>query len=174
MATKTYEVGKFYMVPTVQAKFAYRYDIWPIIGPRHEDAEHIKFDQHHYHFDFRFMSKAQFAYAQQQSGCKWRGEGAIFAFVLMAEPGGLNPDPLATVYRRRQCRRAMPEFPSHVAPWLPRLSAAYADKTLVDGHICPHRGASLQGLPVDAEGCVVCPLHGLRWHIATGRQRLPR
>ena len=50
-----------------------------------------------------------------------------------------------------------------------RLSAAYRDARLVNGTICPHRGADLRGMKPDADGCVRCPLHSLRWNLKTGR-----
>ena len=46
-----------------------------------------------------------------------------------------------------------------------RLSKAYRNARLVNGTICPHRGADLRGIKPDADGCVRCPLHALRWNI---------
>lgn len=33
---------------------------------------------------------------------------------------------------------------------------------------CPHRGMSLEQLPVAVDGTVVCNGHGLKWHLETG------
>lgn len=72
------------------------------------------------------------------------------------------------VLRRRKCQRPTPFYPAEIVPWLPDLEAAYQDRRLGEDWICPHRGASLRGQPVH-EGVVVCPLHGLRWCVETGR-----
>ncbi len=36
--------------------------------------------------------------------------------------------------------------------------------------ICPHAGAHLAGGYVDAKGQVVCPLHGFKFNLETGKQ----
>ena len=69
--------------------------------------------------------------------------------------------------------RHMETFP-HLGPLqapkgFARLSKAYRDARLVNGTICPHRGADLRGIKPDADGCVRCPLHSLRWNMKTGR-----
>jgi nitrite reductase/ring-hydroxylating ferredoxin subunit len=34
---------------------------------------------------------------------------------------------------------------------------------LADGRkLCPHRKADISSFPIDAEGMVICPLHGLK------------
>ncbi|WP_369073969.1 Rieske (2Fe-2S) protein [Hymenobacter sediminis] len=33
--------------------------------------------------------------------------------------------------------------------------------------VCPHKGARLSSCKVE-NGCVTCPLHGLRWDTTTG------
>lgn len=182
--TSEYVIGKFYTVPTVEARYLGRMSIWPVLGPKHEDAEYIKFEHTHYHFDFRFMTTAQYDLVVDHimSHPKYIrfGMGAIHGQVLIAHSEHyrsqcsanlLNFEPPAAVPRLRKCRRAMPAYT--IRPeWLAALSAAYADKALVNGHICPHRGASLAGLPADADGCVTCSLHGLRWDVATGKQAI--
>lgn len=159
---EAYEVGKMYKIPTVQAVLSWGYSVIPVLGPRHNDKEFIGFYQYHYHWDFRFATSRQIERLVRDEG------GSIFVHVIKAEPGDMTGDAGAVTYRWRKCRRVMPPYP--LKPhWLPAMSAAYTDKTLVDGHICPHKGADLTGLPVDAQGCVTCPLHGLRWHVETGR-----
>ena len=50
-----YQVGKFYRVPCIRAAKPVQYgNEWlPILGPWHEDTEHINFPHHHYHVDAR-------------------------------------------------------------------------------------------------------------------------
>ena len=60
-----------------------------------------------------------------------------------------------------------PAYPSKEMSWLPDLEAAHAGRRLKPGLVCPHRGASLEGIqPVD--GVVTCPLDGLKWCVETG------
>jgi hypothetical protein len=96
-------IGRFYSVPTVQAVFNGRIDDWPVIGPAHEDAEVIGFAPIHYHFDFRFFSVDQLAVL---------GGYAAHKYVLYQYGG--NPELGPVIYRRRKCRRPMPEFPREV------------------------------------------------------------
>lgn len=162
-----YTVDQYYTVPTVEAQFFQRRDIWPVLGPKHEDAEFINFPKSHYHFDFRFFSVQQWDYILESS-YSFLDEWRIFAQVLQALHADKPLPPV--VMRRRKCLRPMPDYvPASKIPWRAALAAAYADKTLVDGHICPHRGASLRGIAPDGDGCVTCPLHGLRFDVTTGK-----
>lgn len=161
------EIGRFYMVPTVRGPLWERVGDWPVLGSMHEDRDIIGFDWPHYHYDFRFFDARAWSYVMRW--CEYEApNGAVMSY-RPDIPYCLVPGPV--VYRRRRCQRLMPEFPRDKAlkGWLPRLEAAYADATLKPGLICPHRGASLRGLPVDERGCVVCPLHGLKWDLSTGR-----
>lgn len=40
---------------------------------------------------------------------------------------------------------------------------------VVHSAVCPHMGGPLDRAPVDAEACVVCPWHGYRFSVTTGR-----
>jgi hypothetical protein len=175
-----YEIGKSYSVPTVRAYYLDRLDTWPVIGPKHEDLEYINFDHQHYHFDFRFLTTVQLNRMRTHinyAGYARDGDGALYSQVLILHDERsvdrfpdihLNLELPHPVYKWLKCRRAMPDYT--VQPrWLSALSHAYADKSLVNGHICPHRGANLTGLVVGTDGCVTCPLHGLRWNMVTGK-----
>jgi hypothetical protein len=166
-------VGRFYMVPTVYGPLVSRMGIWPVLGPKHEDSEIIDFKWEHYHYDWRFFSQKDYEYI-----CRQLGRDTPFGYVMSERPD-ITRAPVEirelrpVIYRRRKCQRLMPEFPRSLAfakkaAWLPKLEAAYRDQRLKPGLICPHRGASLRGLPV-TDNCVVCPLHGLRWNIETGK-----
>lgn len=174
------QIGKFYDVPTVQCKFFGRDDIWPIIGPMHEDKEYIGFEYLHYHLDYRFFTQDQWQFIQRWTSNKIEkyGIGILLSEVIGETSIGYQSNPLdlkrytlpKPIMRRRKYQREMPVF-SHLSEikWLQDLEDAYADKALLPSLICPHRGASLQGLPIDENGCVTCPLHQLRWNVKTGK-----
>lgn len=146
-----YEVGKKYRVPTIEGHWCGVFRSWPVIGPLHEDREHIKFDREHYHIDARFLSNRQMAV----------GDPFNHPLTLDRVVGPVR-------YVLRKCHRTWPEYPAHKARFLPYLESAYAGERLKPGLACPHKGAPLQGLEVH-DGCVTCPLHGLRWCVETGK-----
>lgn len=54
-----------------------------------------------------------------------------------------------------------------------KVSEFYAGRPVLEGPrglVCPHRGAELHTLEPNADGVVVCPLHGL--HICTVTRRV--
>lgn len=161
------EVGKFYMVPcmyTARRGYWIPADGWvPVIGPKHEDAEHLNFPHPHYHVDWRFIAKSQYgqaAFASSPLGKVLTNTSAdAYPHVLEGEP----------VQKRRKCQRAMPIFPARVRPeWasLERAQFAACPK-LKAGNICPHRGIDLTPF-IESDGTAVCPGHGLRWNTVTG------
>lgn len=168
-------VGEFYLVPCVYGIWGYRSRRtprwWPIIGPWHEDKALLNFPKHHYHLDIRFLSHFMPREIRNKETGNINRVAFEFSLPLQewAETYGWKaqvlPDP---VLKRRKYRRHMPEYPRAAAQWINRLEAAYQDHRLKEGMICPHRGAPLKGLQVDSDGCVTCPLHGLRWCVATG------
>lgn len=149
-----YEVGKRYLVPAVKGTWVGRFDLWPIIGPRHEDTDFIGFEQDHWHVDVRFFDSRQWAFALRQPE-------RPFQFVITAPTS-----PLGLV--RLQCRRQWPAYPRHRPRWLAALSSHFANHRLGEKRVCPHRGADLSTFAPDADGCITCPLHGLRWNVETG------
>lgn len=153
----SYEIGKFYKVPCVRAQYYRVVDYWPVMGPQHEDTEHVGFEYQHYHIDWRFVPVHRFSPL-----------GFRLAVPLMMSER-INQDGLPTpVMRRRKFYRTFPDFlGARAAKWMPNLEAAYAACKLKPGLICPHRGISLAG--VYQEGDVAtCPGHGLRWNVKTG------
>ena len=135
--------------------------------------------------DFRFLRK------RQRTSLTVRAEvNEVFSVAIMRvrpdvpEAPGVGvvlddlPDPRYPVesylwVMRRRMSAAYPRYPgADRVPWLAQLHEAYAEHQLLegaDGRVCPHRGTSLAGLEPDGEGCVTCPLHGLRWDVGTGR-----
>lgn len=165
---ETLQIGKFYSVPTVYGLFGYKYDVWPVLGPMHDDKEVIGFPYVHYHYDFRFFNSEQWAWAVRYSNNIPGGE------VMSDNPTFPDTKPGPVIFSRRKYQRAYPKFPLPINGkwfWLPALQEKYKDAIMKD-LTCPHKGASLRGLPVDKAGCVTCPLHGLKWNVETGQLAL--
>jgi hypothetical protein len=162
----TYEIGQLYQIPHVRgAFFGLRRD-WPVLGPEHEDLEFINFPHQHYHIDYRFVPGPALRHAMAAQSSSLRRpvrEQVFYGAVLHGEDMADQP-----VLRPARFLRQWPEYPRAKAKWLPALEAAYAEEKLRHGRYCPHRGADLSALPADAKGCATCPLHGLRWNLATG------
>ena len=166
--TGTFEVGKFYRVPTVRGLWRGMDADWVVLGPLHEDKEVIGFDEQHYHLHPQFNSDVILN--------AFRGVPDVFSMPLTEVKGvkgyGVPDVPLGpVVYRRRKCMREMPAYPRYAPPWLSKLESWMATKGKpridVKHPICPHRGADLSKVPV-VDGCVTCPLHGLKWNASTG------
>lgn len=151
------ELGKFSIVPCVRAKYYNRIADWPVIGPMHDDKEHLNFPYLHYHIDWRFVPAPLF-----------KPLGFNFSSPLMTSDrlnvGGL-PKP---VMRRRKMQRLLQDFHvPHTSQGWRALEQAYSTCRLKPGLVCPHRGVPLDG--GHREGDVVtCPAHGLRWNVKTG------
>lgn len=160
-----FKVGRYYDVLFVRGYAAWHVDDWPVLGPFHSDAEYIGFEDDHYHIDLRFCTKKQF---MDLCGLK---PGTEFSHVICEQELDwsreiIKPEPLGM--RRTRCKRQYPEYPFKRAKWLTELEDAYRESR-VTSNVCPHRGANLRGLTADSDGCVTCPLHGLRWECSTGR-----
>lgn len=161
-----YEIGRMYRIPTVFGSDQYgKVQIWPVIGAAHEDRKLIGFKDIHYHYDGRFLTDRQLTHISSTS-LNYRSE-VVFSQVI-AYPEGYEISPI--VMRLRKCRRAYDVYPDHRARWLRKMEAEYQDAKIDGRLICPHRGASLQGLKA-VDGCVTCPLHGLRFDCKTGQLR---
>lgn len=163
-------VGRFYLVPGVTHRFADRDGWFPVMGAKHEDKEHIGFAHYHYHPDWRFMPDWAWEYYTDI------GEQRAFGRPLCHGHPGAPHDilPFGPVeYRRRRCRRAPPENTIFaVQPGGRALHRAWAGKDArpgPHGWICPHRGTALGSVPVNPDGTVTCPLHGLKFCAKTGK-----
>ncbi len=171
--------GTFYLVPTVRYTWHKLDGDWPVMGPKHTDAEVLNFPWPHYHVDLRFIPHDL---AIRLSTHLRAGVVGLTLTPLCRNPDGRrditvpHPDP---IWRRRLCRRAAAPTPREFYEFvrghralMPALEAAYQDAKLISGpkgFVCPHRHAPLGSVPPDCDGNVVCPLHGLRWNLATGR-----
>lgn len=165
--------GRFYLVPVVAA-FPYhgRVDDWPVIGPKHTDADFFRFTLEHYHIDGRFLTERQCRFLQSRTTSRAYPsiESVLNGFPLSSHdarlPNGRPP------LRRRKCRVAAHDYKLGHRPEIQALRAHFGDPAqpirLGDGRVlCPHRKADLTQFPADQDGVVTCPLHGLR--VCVGR-----
>ena len=152
-------VGRYYLVRCVKLGSGSGHGWWPVTGSVHEDAD-LGIPHPHLHHDVRFMS-------EHECRNEWRDIGHVMWMVLRT-----TAITVAAQYRRRKCQRVQTSFP---------LPARARDTTSFEEHqqrhvgmvaeacrTCPHRGMRLTALPVEADGGVTCPGHGLRWNATTG------
>lgn len=142
---ETLVIGKFYLVPCVTMPvdiegFKAGKPI-PVIGDLHTDPSLGVFYSH-YHYDLRFIKQ----------------KITIGQVVVAIYPQEL-------FWERRKCY--------HNSSWMPNplcqtLEPEFAHCTLKEGR-CPHRNFPLNGLEPDSDGNVICPGHGLKWNLATGK-----
>jgi hypothetical protein len=170
-------VGLDYLVPTVRYRWAEQIEAdWPVLGPRHEDREYFDFSFPHYHLDVRFIGPRRAWKILQHVILRERireleTEEEIVATAASTWPlydkAGDAPLP-RPVLRRRRCVRAdiptrMPDLaPVKLTEMAERYGRPAEPIRTRDGRLlCPHRKVDLSQLAPDAEGNVVCPLHGL-------------
>lgn len=157
-------VGQFYLVPVVRD---YPYcgftGEWPVIGPKHVDGEFIQFHLEHYHVDARFLTAAQEKRVTNSSS-EWSIEGVVGSAPLCSRGSDLPKG--RPVLARRKCRRDGYGYAHGDKEGIKALRAHYGELDAIaldDGRkLCPHRKADLTQFPPDADGFVMCPLHGLR------------
>lgn len=166
-------VGRFYLVPVVR-DYPYfgRVDIWPVLGPKHEDAEFINYPHHHYHLDARFLTAEQEAWMVRRGRFIAGLEDDDAALIAVVGRSPLNYDGVPLPKGRpklapRKCRRLTYGYAYSDRPQIEALRKHYGNPVdairLDDGRaLCPHRKADLTQFPPDEAGVVVCPLHGLR------------
>ena len=150
---ETLVIGKFYLVPCVTMPvdiegFKAGKPI-PVIGNLHSDPL-IRFDHLHYHYDYRFIK-----------------EEISLASVVAVRSSYDNKDiyPKDFFWRRRKCYRNNICFPERFCPI---LEPEFAQCRLTNGK-CPHKNFPLNSWLPDSESNVICPGHGLKWNLATGK-----
>ena len=169
------EIGKYYLVPTVEAEWNGRVAPWPVIGPKHNDAHCLKFDHQHYHPDPRFIGP-------RRSDDDWLFWRMVAGAPIMTRDGtgrggAINPGGLPNpVWKKRICRRLANPFLAEMQEkaakhdtWRCHFDEWTGRQSRHDGRgwICPHRAVPLADhAPVD--GVITCPLHMLRIDAGTG------
>lgn len=157
-------VGQRYIVPTVVYPWHLRKQAWPVMGPKHTDADHLKFPHEHYHVDVRFLSPGEYRFAAERYFHN-SAEHTVAAAPLQSHGEKQHPDP---VYQMRWCYRAEHGYPlgtaqksQHFVAMFSAYAGRHCARNAAGLLICPHKGFALDTLVPDAEGRVVCPLHGL-------------
>lgn len=168
-------IGRTYMVPAVRFTYLDRDDDWPVLGPMHTDVKHFNFPEPHYHIDARFVTGEQ---ARLMRRYTRHSRYAAGVDPLVATVSAL-PLSKRRVWNAPELPKGMPELKdmrcarkAHLHPFnhfgaFVALRAEYSDPALPiqkpNGRLlCPHRKVDLSSFPPDADGIVVCPLHGLR------------
>jgi hypothetical protein len=158
-------VGKFYLVPAIWWDWGAwgNDDIkmwWPVIGPKHSDAEFFDFPLPHYHVDVRFLSKRHWAFSQ------YPGEFLSRPLSASHMPQG----PKAPTWRRMRCSLNAVDYPFANRRAVLALNKHFAGQECAKsrhGWVCPHRNVNL-GSMAAIDGVITCPLHGLRIDAKTG------
>lgn len=171
-------IGERYRVPTVlYPHLESTHRVWPVLGPRHSDAEIIGFKPEHYHVDIRFLSERDLRRVMSHDRAaipELRRELVPSEYLYpIARHAGAWPDVIPhprIVWRVRTMKREFRPYPLKTAGWLSKLQPYYAGVTCkrMGGALrCPHKGA---WIPTgDALlGEVICPQHGLRVNVADG------
>lgn len=166
--TEPPELGRHYLVPSILYPWYGWERYWPIIGPRHADAEIFNFPREHYHVDGRFLTKRERDFAGDYAGRyggHWWVTVAGTPLSYASEPGGNDKPHPPIEWRRRQCLTPIVPHPGGIAKGFLELRRAFEGRSVprVDGRLtCPHRGADLSTMQPDDQGIITCPLHGLR------------
>lgn len=176
-------VGRYYLVPCVKYRYDFKVRWWPVVGPKHDDAEHLNFAAVHYHLDRRFLPMAMLrggyavptARGIREGKRIWRSSDTMLAARPLSEVTEYGPLPTPEL-RKRLCIVSDVGFPGRAREGLhsnfDRLHEAYEGRRCgrnAEGQlICPHKGAVLSNLAADRNGIVTCPLHGLNINTQTG------
>lgn len=157
-----YEVGKTYLVPTADLMLNGRSVTFVLLG------NHVgEFSQEdHSHLDRQFIPDDVLAEIREIRG----GDQMI-----------AGPPTHQRVLREMVCLRPyvpIQHYPENVRWKFMAIQKTCQTKTMT-GLVCPHQGCDLSQVPtskVKGEEVVVCPCHGLRWSVETGKMapRLPR
>jgi hypothetical protein len=158
--------GRRYMVPCIShPKLKGERSTWrdwiPLIGPLHEDQEHVGFKPWHIHVDTRFLTFPFEDFYEESRALaspvclSGRDDQHLYGYFLdIASNATLE-------LRRMQCRRPVP--PAFLeTKWASALQAAHANCRIVDG-LCPHRRIPIACGRHLAPGVRQCPGHGLAW-----------
>jgi hypothetical protein len=171
-------VGRFYLVPVIRDyPYCGKVDTWPVLGPKHSDGEFIKFFHQHYHVDARFLTAAQERYILRTAPERYSTiEGCVGGWPL--SNSGRDLPKGRPVLARRKCRRETYGYAFGHQDGIKALRAYYGERVeavrLDDGRVlCPHRKADLTQFPPDADGMVMCPLHGLNVCVRGALDRTP-
>jgi Rieske [2Fe-2S] domain len=166
-------IGKYYSVPAVRVKDWYGFDGWvPVIGPKHSDAEVIKFPWPHWHVDWRFAPSRTYEYLSYV-----RNPGYLYGRPIQCPNNrGETVVVEGLTDRRMKFKRELP--PYIVAPanwkndWISELRQMFCGTRITNG-LCPHRGIPASAMIREGD-VLTCPGHGLRFNATTGEALSPQ
>lgn len=147
-------VGDWYWVPCVDETL-YRTRWVPVLPNAHKDEG---LDRLHYNLDVRFLTRRQMQLITPHSARVIPADGWSVQH--------LSPE-LNTPLKLKQCLRT-----GHTRSYLTggnqeMFEHACAGR-LMKNMTCPHKGTDLSACPIDEDGGVTCPAHGVRWHAKEG------
>src|SRR6266404_1405733 len=160
-------IGQFYRVPAVRVKnwcgFSGRL---PVIGPKHSDAEIVKFPWPHWHIDWQFAPTKAWNYAYAV-----RDPGYVYGRPIQC-PNNRNEVVVqeGPADRLMKCKRPLPPYikspSSWKEDWIKELRKAFCDSKITNG-LCPHRGIPASAM-IREGNILTCPGHGLQFDAGTG------
>jgi hypothetical protein len=169
-------VGERYLVLAVYTRDLCMHHLrrpsWlPLLGDPHTDAELLPGADPHWHIDMRFVTDAQLAALRHGHHYTTVGPprpGIEYSMVFYHGGRGFTSPRQPTILRGPElrpmiCRRQF-DFPEFGSRSLTPKLARYL-RPLGSCWTCPHRGFNLKQVPPNAEGVIVCPGHGLRFHL---------
>ena len=182
-------IGRKYPRPCVRTRWVSVRIGWiPVLGSVHRDREYVGADFSHVHVDYRFLSEAARATLESEMSITRRAiqinqvHSTPITYVWpdeMDHAVDVEDAPRLDIkteswlqIRKVTYRGPYPTYPPHVQ-WIDELSAAFQEARLGLSRICAHQGTELSGFVPEADGTITCPLHGLRWDVATGRLVMP-
>lgn len=166
-------VGKFYRVPTLYCKHHTLVSHWPLIGPKHNDAQFFKtFEWDHFHVDYRFLSASQ----RRTSTSRKRtvAENSAASPIINQPIEGARSYMMHTTntpqVRLKKCSASDTPYPYREMEPVKEIQKHFREgergvrcvRTRDGRALCPHQKADLTSFPVQADGTVICPLHGLK------------
>jgi Rieske [2Fe-2S] domain len=81
--------------------------------------------------------------------------------------GAALPGKTSVVWKKKECTRLLEDY--YIDDPVPLIYQASCEESRMTNRlICPHQQISLRGVPVNDNGEVVCPAHGLKWCTKTG------
>lgn len=138
------------------------YRIMPVIGHLHEDKGH-GLEEMHYHLDWRFIPEGILQHQQEAyKQLKWLKNTKNTHFYTPLTEKNIKGEPF---FNKMKYLRHFRKFPERET--FNNLAEKYKDCTMKN-MVCPHKGTNLTScIPVN--NVVICPCHGLKWNIETGK-----
>lgn len=147
-------VGQTYLVDCIYTEY---HEYVPILGPAHDDPV-INVPYWHYHLDTRFTESDHSLTYFPGGPSRFHDQRKLQHW----EKGRRATRPLVCI---------RPE-PIYLLGNLAEFLYPHYQNQVATNNRCPHKGAYLGNLPVHG-GCRTCPMHGLKWHAASGTAKKP-